>query len=112
MLKCNVRINAIVYTENKIFNLHPLMEYTDLINKIFEGNCILFAGSGFSFGAKNLNPIDSKMKGAGTLSQMLLDGIGSNSKVTDLRKASAAYLRKKSADALIKILQVEGRICI
>ena len=40
------------------------MIFEKAIEKIFEGNCILFTGSGFSFGAKNVLSLDSKIKSA------------------------------------------------
>ena len=52
------------------------MTNSEIINKIFEGNCMLFLGSGFSFGATNNNPKDSKFKGAGTLAHILLEDAG------------------------------------
>ena len=83
------------------------MTNSEIINKIFEGNCMLFLGSGFSFGATNNNPKDSKFKGAGTLAHILLEDAGYSSKTDDLRKASSAYLRKKTPEDLIALLKQE-----
>ena len=83
------------------------MTNSEIINKIFEGNCMLFLGSGFSFGATNNNPKDAKFKGAGTLAHKLLEDTGYSSKTDDLRKASSAYLRKKTPEDLIALLKQE-----
>ena len=83
------------------------MTNSEIINKIFEGNCMLFLGSGFSFGATNNNPKDSTFKGASTLAHMLLEDAGYSSKTDDLRKASSAYLRKKTTEELIALLKQE-----
>ena len=68
---------------------------------------MLFLGSGFSFGATNNNPKDSKFKGAGTLAHILLEHAGYSSKKDDLRKASSAYLKKKTPEDLIALLKQE-----
>ena len=52
------------------------MTTPDIISKVFDGTCMLFLGSGFSFGATNSNPKDSQFKGAGTLANVLLDDAG------------------------------------
>lgn len=83
------------------------MTTSEIISKIFDGNCMLFLGSGFSFGATNSNPKDPKFKGAGTLANMLLEDAGYSSRATDLRKASSAYLRKKTPEELIALLKQE-----
>lgn len=83
------------------------MTTPDIISKVFDGTCMLFLGSGFSFGATNSNPKDSQFKGAGTLANVLLDDAGYSSKTTDLRKASSAYLRKKTPEELIALLKQE-----
>ena len=68
---------------------------------------MLFLGSGFSFGATNSNPKNSQFKGAGTLANMLLDDAGYPSRTNDLRKASSAYLRRKTPEELIALLTQE-----
>lgn len=83
------------------------MTTSEIISKIFDGTCMLFLGSGFSLGATNSNPKDSQFKGAGTLANMLLDDAGYPSRTTDLRKASYAYLRKKTPEELIELLKRE-----
>lgn len=83
------------------------MTTSEIINKIFDGTCMLFLGSGFSFGATNSNPKDPNFKGAGTLANLLLDDAGYSSRSYDLRKASAAYLRKKTPEELIALLKQE-----
>ena len=83
------------------------MTTPEIISKVFDGTCMLFLGSGFSFGATNSNPKDSQFKGAGTLANILLDDAGYSSKTTDLRKASSAYLRKKTPEELIALLKQE-----
>ena len=52
------------------------MTTQEIISKVFDGTCMLFLGSGFSFGATNSNPKDSQFKGAGTLANVLLDDAG------------------------------------
>lgn len=83
------------------------MTNSEIINKIFEGNCMLFLGSGFSFGATNNNPKDPRFKGAGPLAHILLEHAGYSSKTDDLRKASSAYLKKKTPEDLIALLKQE-----
>lgn len=83
------------------------MTTSEIINKIFDGTCLLFLGSGFSFGATNNNPKDPQFKGAGTLANMLLSDAGYSNRTDDLRKASSAYLRKKSPEDLIALLKQE-----
>lgn len=83
------------------------MTTLEIVNKIFDGTCMLFLGSGFSFGATNNNPKDSRFKGAGALANMLLDDAGYSSRTDDLRKASSAYLRRKSPEELIALLKQE-----
>jgi uncharacterized protein YozE (UPF0346 family) len=77
------------------------MTTSEIISKIFDGTCMLFLGSGFSFGATNSNPKNSQFKGAGTLANMLLDDAGYPSRTNDLRKASSAYLRRKTPEEFI-----------
>ena len=83
------------------------MTTSEIISKIFDGTCMLFLGSGFSFGATNSNPKNSQFKGAGTLANMLLDDAGYPSRTNDLRKASSAYLRRKTPEELIALLTQE-----
>ena len=83
------------------------MTTSEIISKIFDGTCMLFLGSGFSCGATNSNPKNSQFKGAGTLANMLLDDAGYPSRTNDLRKASSAYLRRKTPEELIALLTQE-----
>jgi hypothetical protein len=83
------------------------MTTSEIISKIFDGTCMLFLGSGFSFGATNSNPKNFQFKGAGTLANMLLDDAGYPSRTNDLRKASSAYLRRKTPEELIALLTQE-----
>ena len=59
------------------------MTTSEIISKIFDGTCMLFLGSGFSFGATNSNPKNSQFKGAGTLANMLLDDAGYPSRTNE-----------------------------
>ena len=86
------------------------MTFEKAIEKIFEGNCILFTGSGFSFGAKNVLSLDSKIKSAPQLAELLYKDSGYTSSNKDLKKAATAYLKKKTADDLIHILKQEFTI--
>ena len=47
------------------------MTFDKAIEKIFEGNCILFTGSGFSFGAKNVLPDNPEIKITPDLAEFL-----------------------------------------
>jgi mRNA-degrading endonuclease YafQ of YafQ-DinJ toxin-antitoxin module len=86
------------------------MTFEKAIEKIFEGNCILFTGSGFSFGAQNVLPSDSEIKSAPDLAELLYKDSGYGSSNTDLKKAATAYLKKKSVHELIDILKKEFTI--
>ena len=86
------------------------MTFDKAIEKIFEGNCILFTGSGFSFGAKNVLASDPDIKSAPDLAKLLYEDSGYSSSNTDLKKASTAYLKKKSSHDLIDILKKEFTI--
>jgi hypothetical protein len=83
------------------------MTTSEIITKIFDGTCMLFLGSGFSFGAQNSNPQDPMFKGARTLADMLLREAGYTSTTNDLRKASSAYLKRKSPEELVTRLKEE-----
>ncbi|QGY45926.1 hypothetical protein GM418_20285 [Maribellus comscasis] len=86
------------------------MTFEKAIEKIFEGNCILFTGSGFSFGAKNILTKASDIKSAPDLAKLLYRDSGYSSSNTDLKKAATAYLKKKSVYDLIDILKKEFTI--
>jgi hypothetical protein len=81
------------------------MTFDKAIERIFEGNCILFTGSGFSFGAKNVSGSDSNIKSAPDLAKLLYEASGYSSSDTNLKKASTVYLRKKSKHDLIDLLK-------
>lgn len=86
------------------------MTKEEIIHKVFDGTCLLFVGSGFSFGATNCNEEDHKIKGAGALAKLLLKKAGCNSDTEDLRKASSAFLKRKSEEELISILKSEFQV--
>lgn len=86
------------------------MTFEKAIEKIFEGNCILFTGSGFSFGAKNILSTDADIKSAPDLAKLLYNDSGYSSSNTDLKKAATAYLKRKTVHDLIHILKQEFTI--
>ena len=86
------------------------MTFEKAIEKIFEGNCILFTGSGFSFGAENVLPSNPEIKSAPDLAELLYKDSGYTSSNKDLKKAATAYLKKKTTDDLIHILKQEFTI--
>ncbi|MBQ4508667.1 MAG: SIR2 family protein, partial [Paludibacteraceae bacterium] len=83
------------------------MDIKEAIEGIFNGESILFVGSGFSFGATNSNPVDDKMKSSTSLSDLLLGECGVNQKGVDLTKASQIYIARHSADELVNFLKKE-----
>lgn len=86
------------------------MTFDKAIEKIFEGNCILFTGSGFSFGAKNVLPDNPEIKSTPDLAELLYKRSGYETSNKDLKKAATAYLRKRSPHELIDILKREFNI--
>lgn len=81
-----------------------MMDINTAINLALEGNAILFAGSGFSYGAKNLNGEDFHT-GDG-----LRDIIAKDCGTTSLRPLSIVsefYISKRSDDDLIELLKRE-----
>lgn len=83
------------------------MDIKEAIEGIFNGESILFVGSGFSFGATNSNPVDDKMKSSTSLSDLLLGECGVNQKGVDLTKASQIYIARHSAEELVNFLKKE-----
>lgn len=80
------------------------MDINTAINYALEGNAILFAGSGFSYGAKNLNGKSFNI-GDG-----LRDIIAKDCGITSSRPLSVVsefYISKKSDDELIELLKNE-----
>lgn len=86
------------------------MDFEKAIEKIFEGNCILFTGSGFSFGAENVLSSNSDIKSSPDLAKILNERSGYTTSNTDLKKATTAYLRKKTELDLIDMLKQEFTI--
>lgn len=84
------------------------MDIEKAIEKLFEGNCILFTGSGFSFGAKNV--FGSEIKSAPDFAQVLNENSGYRTTNMDLKKATTAFLSKKTEADLIDILKKEYTI--
>jgi hypothetical protein len=87
-----------------------IMDFEKAIEKIFEGNCILFTGSGFSFGAKNVLSTNPEIKSAPDLALTLNEISDYKTINTDLKKATTAYLQKKSETDLIDVLKQEFTI--
>lgn len=80
------------------------MDINTAINLALEGNAILFAGSGFSYGAKNLNG-EGFHTGDG-LRDIIAKGCG----ITPTRPLSVVsefYISERSDDELIELLKRE-----
>lgn len=78
------------------------MKIEDAIKLVLDGRGLLFTGAGFSYGAKNLlgKPIPTGEQ----LAKELISAIGIPGQA-DLDRASAAFLRKRSPDDLVKLLK-------
>ncbi len=80
----------------------------EAINKIFEGNCIIFTGSGFSFGAENILAENRNIKSAFELAELLVAQCGINSgDNVDLRVAANYYRSQHSPASLVDLLHNE-----
>lgn len=80
------------------------MDIKTAINFALEGNAILFAGSGFSYGAKNLNGTNFNV------GDNLRDIIAEDCGITSFRPLSVVsefYISEKSDDELIELLKKE-----
>ncbi|MBQ9397908.1 MAG: SIR2 family protein [Bacteroidales bacterium] len=80
-------------------DIHNLDE---VIEKILEGNCLLFLGSGFSAGAYNI--MDEKMPVGGGLAQMLDEKTGEDNN-GDLEESAESYIDKFGEVNLSQLLR-------
>ncbi len=78
------------------------MKIEDAIKYVLDGRGLLFTGAGFSFGAKNL--LNYPIPTGGQLAEQLITTIGMRCPA-DLDRASSAFLRKRTADDLVKLLK-------
>ena len=80
-------------------DIHNLDEVVD---KILEGNCLLFLGSGFSAGAYNI--LDNEMPIAGALAKILDDKTGEDNG-GDLEESAESYIDKFGEVELAQLLR-------
>lgn len=81
------------------------MEINGAIEKILTGNCILFTGSGFGFGAKNINERDLLL--GNNLANYLFDECGTKNHDNDLKTAAEFYIEEFGESKLIELLKSE-----
>ena len=84
------------------------MELKEIIEKILTGNCILFTGSGFSFGAKNIS--DQNPKICCALTEFLYNECDIIENDFNLKSASEIYSDTKGEFNLIDFLRKEYTI--
>lgn len=80
------------------------MQIEEGINKIFEGNCMLFLGSGFSLGSENVN--HEKLVTAGALSDKM-DSLTGGSNEGNLENASEEFIDELGELKLVEFLRKE-----
>ena len=78
------------------------MEYSEAINKIFEGNCILFTGAGFSMGA---DTVAGKMVPKASDLADLMDSESGEASEGDLVFAADNFIESKGPQALATFLK-------
>lgn len=84
------------------------MEREEAIEKILDGQAVLFAGSGFSYGATNN---EGKVPSAQRLKEILLEDLGMDKKADySLEAVGDYYKRKKSPNELIDKLREQFNI--
>ena len=79
------------------------MNFQEALSYINLGNCVLFVGSGFSFGAKNLQ--GDVIPTAATLAKNLYDACSEPSEDGELTDASELYKEKFGTEKLIEYLK-------
>ena len=79
------------------------MDFENALSYINLGNCVLFVGSGFSLGAKNIN--DCNMPTGSALATMLYDDCNESSDGGDLLDASSLYIEQFGTAALVNRLK-------
>lgn len=83
------------------------MTIEEAIHTIFDGEALLFCGSGFSLGATNIK--DEEFKKANELSKSLMDDCGFHDSVS-LDQAAEEYIEIKGETGLIDFLLSEFRV--
>lgn len=78
------------------------MELEEAINKIFEKNCLLFLGAGFSQGA--INVLNNKMPTARILSNQL-DELSGGQNEGNLEEAAEQYIEEMGEYQLVPLLR-------
>lgn len=81
------------------------MEFGDAINSIFDGNCILFTGAGFSLTAKNIE--NDPLLTAYNLAEKIYAECGESENDGDLENAVDLYIEKFGEYSLITFLKHE-----
>ncbi|WP_343632467.1 SIR2 family protein [Fluviicola sp.] len=81
------------------------MSLNNAIEKILTGNCLLFTGSGFGYGAKNIQ--DKEFLLGSGLSNLLYQECGITEHDNDLKSASELFLDDRGEHELIEILKRE-----
>lgn len=84
-------------------NMRMDLKYS--INCALEGNAILFAGSGFSYGAININK--EKIKNGSSLTSVIAKDCGLEKYPDSLSTISEYYLKIKSTEELIDLIKKE-----
>lgn len=84
------------------------MEINEAIEKILTGNCVLFTGSGFSFGTKNIT--GSMPLSADSLTTLLYKECSIDDGDSDLKSASDFYLESHGEHKLIELLRTQFTI--
>ncbi len=83
-------------------------KYKELFQKILTGNCILFTGSGFSFGSKNINGLSPKT--GNNLTKLLYEQSGIDENDNNLKSASEFFIDTNGEHKLIELLKNEFTI--
>jgi len=81
------------------------MDLDYAINSALEGNAILFAGTGFSYGATNLNK--EHIKTGSSLAKAIAKDCGFEEYSDSLNTISEYYIQKKSTQSLINLIKRE-----
>ena len=81
------------------------MTLRNAIEKILTGNCLLFTGSGFNYGAKNI--LDKDFFLGNGLAKHLYDKCGVEEHDNDLKSAAEIFLDEYAEYELIELLKNE-----
>lgn len=87
------------------------MELKEAIAAIFDGESLLFVGSGFSLGAKNACNGSSEMKGVTGLLRKMEEELGLSIGISNsMSRLSALYIKQRGAINLIDLLKREFQV--